>query len=47
MGKPKKPTFTRDNLRSEDFVELMLAICEGPIEGLEDGEKSFIIGETS
>lgn len=36
-----------DNLRSDDVVEIVLGLCEGEIEGLEDGHKSFYIGETA
>lgn len=35
-----------DRLRSEDTLEAVLALCEGPIVGLVDGHKSFFIGET-
>lgn len=44
-GKPKSPTQTDDTLFSEDVVELVLGICEGEILGLEDGFKSFFIGD--
>ena len=37
---------TDDNLRSEDNAELLLGLCEGPIVGLENGEKSFYIEDT-
>lgn len=37
---------TDDNLRSDDIAELLIGLCEGPIEGLEDGEKSFFVDET-
>lgn len=41
-------TFTRtpDTLRSADTVEAILAISEGPIVGLENGAKSFYVGDT-
>jgi len=39
-------TQTPDNLRSKDTLEIILGICEGPIYGLEDGAKSFLIGDT-
>lgn len=34
-----------DNLRSDDTAELLIGLCEGPIEGLEDGEKSFFLDD--
>ena len=37
---------TPDNLRSEDNVEVLLGLCEGPIEGLEKGLKSFYVGDS-
>ncbi|WP_419902139.1 TipJ family phage tail tip protein [Kiloniella sp.] len=37
---------TPDNLRSQDTMEAILGICEGEIEGLEDGLKSFEINDT-
>ena len=39
-------TRTPDNLRSDDSAELLIGLCEGPIEGLEDGNKSFFVDET-
>ncbi len=36
-----------DVLISEDTAEFVLGICEGEIEGLEDGEKSFYLGDTA
>lgn len=36
-----------DNLRSDDVVEIVLGLCEGEIEGLEKGYKSFYIGDTA
>ena len=48
-GKPKtppSPTNTPDNLRSEDVVEMVMGISEGPIEGLSNGDKSFYVGDT-
>lgn len=41
-----KPTNTPDNLFSEDVIECLLAISEGPIEGLEKGAQSFYVGTT-
>ena len=45
-GGGSQPTRTPDTLRSEDTVEVILGISEGEIAGLEDGAKSFLIGET-
>lgn len=38
---------TPDNLRSEDTVEVLLGLGEGPWKGLKDGLKSFYIGDTA
>jgi predicted phage tail protein len=43
----KKPTNTADSLFATDIVEALLGISEGPIMGLEDGGKSYLIGETN
>lgn len=40
------PNIETDNLRSDDFLEVLLGLCEGPIVGLEKGEESFYIGDT-
>lgn len=45
-GGGNKSHQTDDNLRSEDNAELLLGLCEGPIVGLKDGEKSFYIDDT-
>ena len=45
-GGPATPTNTDDNLFSTDIVEVVLGVSEGPIEGLADGPKSFLIGDT-
>jgi predicted phage tail protein len=37
---------TPDNLRSQDTVEVILAVCEGEIKGLRNGLNSFYIGDT-
>lgn len=37
---------TPDNLRSEDAAELLIGISEGPIAGLDEGEKSLYVGST-
>lgn len=39
-------TRTPDNLRSADTVEVLLGLGEGEFEGLENGFKSFYIGDT-
>lgn len=41
-----KVTYLADNLRSQDTGEMLLGLCEGPIVGLEDGEKSFFLDDT-
>ena len=40
------PNIETDNLRSDDYLEVLLGLCEGPIVGLEKGEESFYIGDT-
>lgn len=40
------PSNTPDNLFSEDVVEFALAISEGPIRGLSEGAKTFLVGNT-
>ncbi len=40
------PTETDDNLFSTDIVEAILGVSEGPINGLKDGPKTFLIGDT-
>ncbi|BCJ91770.1 hypothetical protein IZ6_25050 [Terrihabitans soli] len=42
----KQPKRTPDNLFSTDVVEAILGLSEGPILGLENGPRSFLIGET-
>lgn len=42
-----KVTNTSDNLFSTDVVEALLGISEGPIKGLKDGAKTYLIGETA
>lgn len=41
-----QPTIVKDNLRSQDSVEFILGLCEGPIAGLVDGPKSFYLNDT-
>ena len=43
--KPKNPIYTNDNLFSEDSIEILLGVGEGPIQGLENGAKSFFVGD--
>lgn len=43
---PVSSVRTPDNLRSKDTVEVILGLCEGPIYGLADGNKSFFVGDT-
>lgn len=43
---PEYPTVLEDNLISGDWVEVLMGLCEGPIEGLVDGGKSFYIDST-
>jgi hypothetical protein len=43
--KPKNPTYTNDSLFSEDSIELLLAVGEGPIFGLQNGKQSFFVGD--
>lgn len=45
-GGSSYPTVVSDNLFHDDFLEIILGIGEGPIEGLVDGEKSFYIDST-
>ena len=35
-----------DNLRSDDSAEILIGLCEGPIAGLENGEKSIYFDDT-
>lgn len=45
-GGGKKVKNDADTLRSDDTAELLLGLCEGPIEGLENGKHSFFIDDT-
>lgn len=40
------PTVVSDSLRSQDSIEFVMGICEGPIAGLIDGPKSFYLNDT-
>ena len=42
----KQPNVVADNKRSQDSVEFILGICEGPIAGLVDGPQSFYLNDT-
>ena len=44
-GGPKKPNTQKDNLFSQDIVELALSFGEGVIWGLENGLEGFYVGE--
>ena len=43
--KPRTPVITNDNLFSKDKVEILLGVGEGPLQGLEEGLKSFFAGD--
>lgn len=45
-GGDSSPKQTSDNLFSTDVVEVLLGLSEGPIKGLKNGAKSFLIGDT-
>ena len=45
-GGASYPTVIKDNLISGDYLEALFGLCEGPIEGLVDGGKSFYIDST-
>jgi len=40
------PTIVSDSLRSQDSIEFVLGVCEGPIAGLVNGPKSFYLNDT-
>ena len=40
------PDTAPNNLFSKDTAEILIGLCEGPIEGLENGEKSFYLDDT-
>lgn len=46
-GKSKSPVQMPDTLRSADTIEVVLALGEGPLKGLVDGSKSFLVGDTA
>jgi predicted phage tail protein len=43
---PSAPSTKPDNLLSDDFVEFVLGLCEGPIGGLARGPSSFYFDDT-
>ncbi len=45
-GSSRTPTEEDDSLKSEQFVNLLEVLCEGEIEGLDDGAKSIFIDDT-
>ncbi|KQS84241.1 hypothetical protein, partial [Rhizobium sp. Leaf383] len=45
-SKGAKTKNTSDNLFATDVIEVLLGVSEGPIVGLADGAKSFVIGQT-
>jgi hypothetical protein len=45
-GSGDSPQRTPDTLRSDDTVEVLLGISEGPILGLKNGPKSFMLDDT-
>lgn len=45
-GSPSYPTVLADNLRSDDYMEVIIGVSEGPINGLEDGAKSIYLDDT-
>lgn len=40
------PTIVKDSVRSQDSIEFIMGVCEGPVAGLVDGPKSFYLGDT-
>jgi len=45
-GSSRTPTEEDDSLKSEQFVNILEVLCEGEIEGLDDGAKSIFIDDT-
>jgi len=45
-GGGRTPTEEDDSLKSEQFVNILEVLCEGEIEGLDDGAKSIFIDDT-
>lgn len=42
----KPPTVKPDTLRADDFIEFTLGVCEGPVAGLIDGPRGFLLDDT-
>jgi len=40
------PTIVKDSFRSQDTIEFIMGVCEGPVAGLVEGPKSFFLGDT-
>ena len=40
------PTIVKDSVRSQDTIEFVMGVCEGPVAGLVEGPKSFFLGDT-
>lgn len=40
------PHYEKDSLRSDDTAEILIGLGEGPIEGLENGRRSFFVNDT-
>ena len=45
-GSSRTPTEEDDSLKSEQFINILELLCEGEIEGLDDGAKSVFIDDT-
>lgn len=45
-GGGSSPTIVKDSVRSQDSIEFIMGVCEGPVAGLVDGPKSFYLGDT-
>lgn len=45
LSKGHKPKNYDDSLKSDDNAELILGLCEGPIQGLEDGGHSLFLND--
>ena len=46
-GGGRTPTEEDDSLKSEQFINILELLCEGEIEGLDDGAKSIFIDDTA
>lgn len=45
-GGGSNPTIVKDSIRSQDSIEFVMGVCEGPVAGLIEGPKSFYVGDT-